>query len=347
MIEVTALSYGNVSSSLILYFTGGLAAFQLPNGDYALGPVSMVNGDPFYKFKTLAELTGVARRAGALRVGTNETINMKSVAVGIWRPDSTSARNGLSSAADLWSGISYNAHLKDDESYQIIGRYISVSMQAAGIRLRDIALLHHDQLIMALEQPSTVGRAFSNIQMLDLYLAFHSLATELCSARDYLARLAAMHIQAKDSVDNMPRLDDWLKKSAHKDHNKEPMVQLMMKAWGSPESPGFLRTLGDLRNKMVHRQPMSENPESAVLRTRKTATEFGPILTIRLTPNHSDDSAIDSAPDPFEAILQLSHQMEELATSAANFAKYEPEIMTFFAKSALASEVHRPGAAAI
>ncbi|SEE72965.1 hypothetical protein [Pseudomonas migulae] len=332
MIEVKNVSYGNASSSQILYFTGGLAVFQLPDGEYALGPVPTANALPFYKFKTLEELTNVAKLAGALRVGTNETIQMQSTEIAFWRPDNTSPKNGLNSAADRWSGISYSAHLKNDESYQIIGRYISVSMQAAGIRLRDIALLHHDQLIMALEQPSRVGMGFSNIQMLDLYLAFHSLATELCSARDYLARLAAMHIRAKDSVDNMPRLEDWLKKAAHKDQIKEPLAQLMMNAWGSNESPGFLRTLGDLRNKMVHRQPMSANPESAMLKTKETATDFGPILTIRLAPKQSEESGINATPDPFEAILQLSQQMEKLSTQAADLAKYEPEIISFLAR---------------
>lgn len=332
MIEAKNISYGSASCSQILYLTGGLAVIQLLDGEYALGPVRTVSDIACYKFKTLEELTGVAKQAGALRVGTNETTYMQSSEISFWHPENTSSKNGLNSAADMWSGISYSANLKNDESYQIIGRYISVSMQAAGIRLRDIALLHHDQLLMALEQPSPVGTGFSNIQMLDLYLAFHSLATELCSARDHLARLAAMHIHAKDSVDNMPRLEDWLKKPAHKDHIKEPLVQLMMKAWGSNELPGFLRVLGDLRNKMVHRQPMSANPDSAMLRTKETITVVGPILTIRLTPEQYDKSGMCSTPDPFETILQLSQQMEQLAVQAANLSKYEPKIITFQAK---------------
>ncbi len=298
MIEAKNLSYGSASSSQMLFFTGGLAAFQVPGGEYALGPVRKANAISYYKFKTLEELTSVAKLAGALRVGTNETIKMQSTAISVWRPDNTSPKNGLNSAADMWSSISYSAHLENDEAYQSIGRYISVSMQAAGIRLRDMALLHHEQLTMALEQSSPVGKGFSNIQMLDLYLAFHSLATELCSARDYLARLAGMHIQAKDSVDSMPRLEYWLKNPAHKNHIEEPLIQLVMKAWGSNESPGFLRTLGDIRNKMVHRQPMSANPDSSMLRIKETVTGYGLILTIRLTPQLSEKSDIDSVPDP-------------------------------------------------
>ena len=332
MIEVENISYGNAYSLEIIYFTGGLVAFKLPDSEYALGPVRMDGVINFYKFQSMEQATELATIAGALRAGTNETIRTNSGDVNLWRPDNASSKNWLNSAADMWSAISHNAHLKSDENYEVIARYISVSIQAAGIRLRDVALRHHEQLMMALKENSPVGTGFSNIPMLDLYLAFHSLATELCSVRDHLAKLAAMQIQAKDSVDNMSRLEEWLKKTAHKDHIKDPLVQLMMTAWGSVESPGFLRILGDLRNKMIHRQPMSANPESAMLRTKQTATDFGPILTIRLSPSQAVELDIGSTPDPFETILILSQKMEELATQAADVSRYEPKIISFFVK---------------
>ena len=331
MIAVENISHRSVYSSEIIYFTGGLTVFRLLNGEYALGPVRRSEKISFYQFNSVEHAAGAAALAGACQAGTNETIQMSSTKVSVWRPAQVSPKNGLNTAADIWSGISYSAHLKSDKNYQTVGRYISVSLQAAGIRLRDVALRHHEQLMMALEQPSSIGMGFSNIPMLDLYLAFHSLATELCSVRDHLAKLTAMHIQAKDSVDNMPRLEEWLKKPAHKDYIQDPLVQLMMTAWGSIESPGFLRILGDLRNKMVHRQPMSANPESAMLRTKQTETDFGPILTIRLAPMQSREPD-DSTPDPFQTILGLSQKMEKLATQAAGVSKYEPQIMTLFGK---------------
>jgi hypothetical protein len=275
MIEVKEISRQSAYSSEMIYFTGGLAAFPLPGGDYALGPIRENDVITFYKFTSIEKIVAVAKIAGALKVGTNETIQMLSTKASLWRSANTSSKNGLNSAADIWSGISHNAHQKNDKSYETIGRYISVSLQAAGIRLRDVALCHHEQLMIALEQASPAGAGFSNIQMLDLYLAFHSLATELCSVRDHLAKLAALHICAKDSVDNMPRLEEWLKKPANEEHTKEPLVQLMMTAWGSLESPGFLRILGDLRNKIIHRQPMSANPESGMIRMKQTTTDFG------------------------------------------------------------------------
>ena len=333
MIEIKNTTYQTVYSTQMFHFTGGLVAFKLPDGKYALAPIRSDGNITFYKFETLGQLREIAIVAGALLVGTNETFETNASPISTWRPINTSSNNGLNSAADMWGGISYNAHLNQDSDYQAIGRYISVSMQAVGIRLRDIALFHHDQLIWALEEGRPASIGFSNIPMLDLYLAFHSLATELCSARDHLAKLAAMHIQAKESVDNMPRLEEWLKKPVHKDHIKEPLVQLMMSAWGSTESPGFLRTLGDLRNKMIHRQPMSANPESAMLRTKETISEFGPIITIRLAPSRIGVLDIDSVPDPFETLLNLSHQMEQLATQAALISRYEPKIMSFIVQN--------------
>ena len=330
MIEVKNASFGKAHSTETIHFTGGLIAFQIPNGEYGFGPHKVDDEIVYYGLSSIQLAIDAAKVAGVLRVGINQTIHTDtSYPVAIWRPVNTTSVNGLNSAADLWGGISYNSHLNHDSDYETIGRYISVSMQAVGVRVRDIALLHHNQLLMALKENRLKDTSFSNIPMLDLYLAFHSLATELCSARDYLAKLAAMHIQAKDSIDNMPRLEEWLKKPAHKNHSIDPLVNLMMGAWGTNDSPGFLRVLGDLRNKMVHRQPMSANPESSMLRLKETTTGFGPILTIRLNPSRSVTSETNLTTDPFETIFNLANQMEKLATQAAQTSRYEPKIMEF------------------
>jgi hypothetical protein len=46
--------------------------------------------------------------------------------------------------------------------------------------------------------------------MLDLHLTFHSVLTEMASARDYLAQAAARRVNAPDRIDTLNRLKEWV-----------------------------------------------------------------------------------------------------------------------------------------
>lgn len=243
-----------------------------------------------------------------------------------WRP-SFAPPAGRLYGADSWGAISHQAHLRGDTEYEEAARYLSVSIQAAGIRLRDVAKAHHDQLRWALQDDRQPGTSFSNVALFDLYLDFHSLATELCAARDHLARVAAMTVGAKESVDSMARLDDWLSKSINSDSAKDPLTALLLVAWGSKENPSWLRKLGDMRNQMVHKQPMAANPEAAMLRLMEVNTTAGPISTIRLAPSRASGLDINGSPDPFVTLLELYNQLERLTRAASDVARYQPELL--------------------
>ena len=202
------------------------------------------------------------------------------------------------------------------------GIFRHLSMPAS-IRLRDVARGHHRQLGWALMEGRSPNRSFSNLALTDLYLAFHSLATELCAARDYLAQIAGLHCGAKRSLDSMAWFYEWLIRPANAGKGADPLTVLLTDAWGPKDVPGWLRELGEVRNQLVHRQPMSANPDTAALALIQHATPSGALFTIRLAPKICKGVDLQALMDPFRKLLDLYNAFEQLAVKASAVARYK------------------------
>jgi hypothetical protein len=327
-IEVTDITLGTTQLSETLHFTGGLVARPQQAGDLALGPVDTNHdGDLVYLLMAWPEVLETTRMAGCAFVGVNQTYDDGSpVRAEVWRPTVPLSDQQLH-AGDTWSALSHQARLAGDAVFAEMARNLSVSIHAAGVRLRDVARAHHEQLGWALLVHKKPGSRFSNMAMTDLYLAFHSLASELCSARDYLANIAAVMAGAKDSVESMARLETWLGQPANARHATEPLVALLMAQMGSKKVPGWLRDLGTVRNTMLHRQPMGANPAAGALRMGEIATRKGSLRPLRLV---AQDPAIPEGPDPFGELVTLYNRFEMLAIEASRLVPHraEPPLVT-------------------
>lgn len=325
------LRHGIAFSSVCHYFTGGLVGVQATQaGMFTLAPLrgeGELRGVTNLSWERLHELAG---ECGSRFVGSNETLKGDSaVPSEFWRTG-IAPRLGQLRAEDCWSSISHQAHLEKDDGYAELARYLSVSIQASGIRLRSVARGHHAQLCWALMDEKATGTGFKNTPLFDLYVDFHSLATELCAARDHLANIAARSVGAKISVDGMARLVDWLDQPKHVDLRKVPMIASLLAAWGSDEHHGWLRRLGEMRNQMVHRQPMARNPEAAMLRLVEANTKEGPICTVRLAPSIAGGLDVDDTPDPFVSFLDLHDEFEKLAREIGQHAKYPVKLVSMY-----------------
>lgn len=323
VIEATDINIGTVRMTETCYFTGGLTAQPLDDGTLFLAPVGINEQGFVAHVDTWPEILSLTQLCGCTLVGVNQSFQGGGPAPQeTWRPDVRPSEQQLH-AADSWGAISHQAIAHKDIAYAAVARYVSVSVHAAGVRLRDVARAHHDQLRWAFQSGKRPGLRFSNTAMTDLYLAFHSLASELCSARDHLARIAAMHCGAKESVDSMARFDDWALKSMNiGTAAAQPLSALLMSAWGTAGAPGWLRTMGEVRNEMIHRQPMAANPDTSFLALSEIATPAGPILTIRLASAASSDNS----PDPFATLFGLYSQFELLAIKASALARYDVKL---------------------
>lgn len=323
-IEATDIKLGTTHLSETMYFTGGLFAQPLQSGGFALGPVDANDADGLVVYlMTWQEVLEATQTSGCAFVGVNQNYNDGTpVRMEVWRPVVPLSNQHLH-AGDTWGALSHQAHVSGDLEFSDVARYLSVSAHAAGVRLRDIARAHNEQLGWALLGHMKPGSRFSNMAMTDLYLAFHALASELCSARDHLAHIAAMCCGAKESVDSMAYLERWLSKPVNAACADHPLVALLISQMGTKETPGWLRVLGDVRNTMLHRQPMAADPATDALRVSEVPTRKGPLRTLRLVPMDDD---IPEGLDPFAQLVGFYNQFETLAIQASLLVPFKADV---------------------
>ncbi len=330
-IEVTNLKFGMGSFTEEVHFSGGLRGFRTSQG-WALFPVSECtdsNALLFHSPESHFEYATKECRTHFIGTCIHYNLDENSPPMDVWEFGKRDSNN--LNAADSWAAIASQAAVANDKEYELSAASVSVCLRVAGLRLRDISNEYHSQLKWALLENRKSGNWFSNAALLELYADFHSLLTELASARDHLAKLAAIHAGAPDRIDNLARLEDWLKNPGDEYLTTQPLVALLQSASGTKSKPNWLRRLGDIRNEMLHRIPMGANKSVSALVLQDINTSQGIIKTIRLADPHNKKQSLVNDPEPFIELSQLSASLEMLCRAAWKYAKYPPELPNFVA----------------
>lgn len=321
-IEATDIEMGTGTQTETCYFTGGLCAHPLNDAHLLLAPVGVNDKGLFGYRLTWPAVLEAANAAGCVMAGVNQRHDTgRPTRSEVWRPDVPASGEHLH-AGNCWGALSHGARIRGDQQFADLARYVSVSVHAAGVRLKELADAHHEQLRWALIDGIKPGVRFSNTAMTDLHLAFHSLAGELYSARDHLAHVAALGCSAPEKIDGMGRLEEWLAKSTNAAAASNPLVALLFANMGTRDAPGWLRVLGEFRNTVMHRQPMGANPAAGGLSVAESITHAGPVRSIRLVPMN----ASTPGPDLFVELVGLYKQFEALAIAATRRVPYKVDI---------------------
>ena len=334
-IEVQNISYGTSYSTEEVHFTGGLRGLPTDQG-WALFPTSEKEDSTVLVFKSVEAHSNFVRdECGAIFVGTCMKYRTGSNAppMDVWESGARDPDNGLN-ASDSWGAVAYQARDAGDTEYADCASYVSVCLRVAGLRLRDVSNHYHDQLKWALAEKRKSAIWFSNAALIELYADFHSLVAELSSARDYLAKIAAIHAGAPKAVESLARLMAWAEKPANQTSLGEPLITSLFADLGSVENPGWLRRLGAIRNEMLHRVPMGANKVVSGLVLEEVPTSYGPIKTIRLAEPLRERALVNQTLDPLVELSQISKQMEQLSRAAWRSAKYPAKIREFVGKPA-------------
>lgn len=326
--EVEFMEIGSVRATNVLYFTGGLRAVETANRGLALLPLRGKGDVLALCDLTWPALHALARECGSRFVGYNQEFEGKGASEAFWNPGIGRLSKGLF-AADLWGAISANSDASGDEIYARGAESVSASLTSAGHRVRDLSIHHHQQLCGAVRDREPES-GFSNLLLSDIYRDFQALATDLCGARDYLAKLAGIHLGLKESIDSMARLESAV--GAKADEVMEPVARNLFANWGKKADPKWLRELGDMRNKLIHRQPMAIDPHTRLLRLHSHSTSRGVVETIRLGASRHELGNQPDQADPFMLFSEMYDRMERLCSMAASFAKYPAVLPTFRAR---------------
>lgn len=313
-----------------LHVTGGIRAVERPGRVWSWHPV-IGDGRPRQLDPLpIAGINNLAAKIALEVFGGDQMSGLETPLVSrFWTPLDGPHKGGLQ-PADLWRGIARSAEKAGDEAYALLARHMAFSLSAAGIRLRDASDGYHAQLLDALHEGKKSGNRFSNIPMYDLQLAFHSVLSELASARDYLAAALASKLGAPSKVDAMNRFADWLGAASRTVHRNAPVVREMLEAYNAGSVDPWLHQLTEYRNLFLHRRPMasSESPQFLVFEVLEHEKILFPRIRMPL------DSADPSAPgeDALTRFIKLYRAMTRLMKLAADHAPYPPTIDSFVVK---------------
>lgn len=242
-----------------------------------------------------------------------------------WRSLDGPHRSG-NQPAELWGAIAFNAEQDGDARYANLARNIAFSLHAAGIRLRDASDQYHDQLLAAIDRKVSPGKRFANIPMMDLQLAFHSVLSELASARDYLAAALAYKLGAPEKVDAMNRFADWLSAASRIDLATLPVVAEILAAYDKIGSDPWLHQLTEYRNMFLHRQPLSSG---AARWLRYDAKHYGPIEYPFIEMPLGDNDPSAPGQDALTRFIALYRQMVRLLALAATHSPHDQDLPHF------------------
>ena len=238
--------------------------------------------------------------------------------------------DGKMSPADRWSAISGNADKAGDERYSTAASHIAHSLRAAGIRLRDASDGYHSQLMAAIEGGRAPGKRFSNIPMRDIQLAFHSVLSELASARDYLASALGCQLGAPERIDGLNRLDDWLSAAARLHHRAEPVVSDFLAAYDATSADPWLFELTQYRNLFLHRQPLGGSDSGRWLTYREIDRPGFKVPVIEMPLGDDDPSA--PGRDALLRFIELYRKLTEFFGKAATSAPHPDTLPHFVAE---------------
>lgn len=310
-----------------LHLTGGARAIEDGNRRWIWHPVLSGGTAQTLEALPINRIDQHAGRVGLLLFGGDQQSGLEGSLVSrVWTP-LDGRHDGTLQPADLWGAIAGNADKAGDETYARLARHISFSLHAAGIRLRDASDGYRAQLLHAVETNCKDGRRYANIPMRDIQLAFHSVLSELASARDYLAKLLAGRLGAPQSVDAMSRFAGWLDKAQQAHLRSEPVVAEMLAAYDAASTDPWLHQLTEYRNIFTHRQPMGSTgqPQFMVYGVVTVADIQYPRITLPL----SDGDAAAHGQDALTRFVGLYRSMTSLAKLAVAHAPYSAELPSF------------------
>ena len=329
-IPISNLVIGQVQATRVLHFTGGQICVPLEDGGWALGPIgASEEGLGFLASMPEAQAHQLANQAGMYYVDFKVVYkDGSSERDECWYPHIGNT-GATEQSADTWSAIAFRASQAKDESSAELARYMSICMRSASRRLYEISALHHEQLCRALTRDYASGERFSNAAIQDLHLAIHSILAELSSTRDYLSVLAARRVRAPKHVDSLSHLRTWLGKPIGSAARSDPMIALLLDAYGTEQQMSWLWRMTKLRNQVMHQRPMGADPRADSLRYQRVATASGTLPRVRLT-SWSGREDVPEGDDPFIEILRFWLGMEALSHRCARLMDYPAEHPHFF-----------------
>lgn len=318
---------GTTQSITELHISGGIRAGMQGDRVWGWYPVlrdgsaSGLNPIPINGIATVAQDIGETLFGGDQQNDVDKQLISR-----IWTPLDGAGQQQMQ-PADMWSCISSSAHDAGDADYAILARHIAFSIHAAGIRLRDASDGFQAQLFAAIDSGRKSGERYTNIPVSDIHLAFHSVLSEMASARDYIATALAHRMGAPARIDALNRLTDWLDAPSRAHHRGEPVIKEMFEALDANAPQPWLHMLTQYRNTFLHRRPLGSQESSQYLCYSIVERQGIPYPKVELPLGGNDEFA--PGQDALKHFIGIYREMTKFARLAAQHAPYESSLPHF------------------
>lgn len=326
-----------------LHLVGGIRCVEEVTG-FRLGPVQQVAGGPpgWRSQCSRNDILLLAQQHGLRIVGV-ETNELEDE-FDLYRYWQFLPRQRPLSEVPIshWQNIAIAADAANDAPYAKAARSLAFSLNGASIRLRDISAEYARQLSAAIAGGTRPGNIFSNLAVIDLQLAVHSCAVEMCAARDYLATIAALEagLQRRkgpaksptfEPVDSLKELRSALKDQDHATRRNHKTCELLLQAAcrGDDSCPrgGWLYQLGETRNRFVHRSPIGARDDEIGIRLREVPSHLGTILTVTHWIEGFDGTGASA--DALATMAEWFESLCALAAECAALLRHTPKSLSF------------------
>lgn len=321
LISAKSFQVGHTQSVTELHISGGIRATMQGDKIWSWYPVlkdgqmKSLNPTPINGISTLASEVGETLFGGDQQNDVDKQLISR-----VWTPLDGPSKVEMQ-PADLWSCISSNAYDAGDKDYAVLARHISFSVHAAGIRLRDASDGFQAQLFAAIDAKRKTGERYTNIPVADIHLAFHSVLSELASARDYLATALASRLGAPARIDALNRFSDWLAAPSRSHHRTEPVIKEMLQALDTKSTNPWLHMLTEYRNTFLHRRPLGSQQSSQFLIYSIYERRQIPFPKVELPLG--DNDAFAPGTDALKHFIGIYREMTGFARLAAQHAPYD------------------------
>ena len=322
------LKFDSTLTTVELHFTGGLRARETASG-WQIAPFMrgartvIVRGIPTGKIRSVGSALG-------LTLFGEDTISAEdpNLPMRVWKPLIGPPLLAML-PSDTWAMIASTARVAGDDDYARLARNLSVTLRAAGLQIRNASDEYSKQLVAALRRGQRVGGRFSNVPILELHLSFHSVLTEMASARDYLAQIAARRCNAPNNIDALSRLKRWVVKPANTAAKNDPLIMRLMEASNSAGSDSWLADLTEYRNLFLHREPIAAMAQWLMVEERESS--IGPVRTLSMAINTRP--GVNATCDALARFVDLYERLCRLADFAATVAPYAATPLHFTFKN--------------
>lgn len=326
-IDASKIKIGRSFSRAFLHITGGARAAEVKGRLWRWFPIMAGGQEGQLSERPIDHVEDLARTVGLTVFGGDQHSDTdKRLPSRIWTPLEVPRAPGLQ-PADLWRAIGHNAEADGDSAYATFAHHIGHSLHAAGIRLRDASDHYLAQLQGAIDEKSRAGRRFSNIPMLDLQVAFHSVFSELASARDYLAASLAHKLGAPGRIDAMNKLADWAGAVSRAELATRPVVAEMLAAYDREGADPWLFQLGEYRNTFLHRAPFGAANGAAWLVYDEV--DHNGMTFPRISLPLGDSDPFTPGTDALTRFIGLYRAMTRLAGLAVQHSPHEASLPSF------------------